>query len=458
MVTGEPQATRCKRLGLILFAALSCSVCASAAAQQNASLPAVINFLLDDDAVTTPGGPVFGAKRVSEADRPTRGWLMVFDDLVPVPLTGSLQDAIDNCAISGCVIEIDQLNLADTVFINRSNIKLLGKNGNRVTFSSTDSVFHVETGSTNIVFEKLNIDGRVSGNSIERDPSVYGIYLLGNTIRNVLIKDNHIHHLDGKEGAHGIAVLGEGDSEQNAISNVSIEGNLLNDLRTGFSESLVINGNVKNWEIINNQVVDVNNIAIDAIGGEGTSPTQTVNGRILPGLVDAARLGFIQNNRVTNMSTISNPAYNQQHSYAAGIYIDGGRDIIVSGNVITNTPWAFEVGAENCVQTSNISIDNNQALGSRFGDLIIGGCAAGGYLTDQAINCNPNTSSDDAEGHGYVGNTTITNNSFVSNPVSVNLIELSKRVINTIVAQAGVIAVNTDGVVTGDGNSIRTSE
>ena len=37
-------------------------------------------------------------------------------------------------------------------------------------------------------------------------------------------------------------------------------------MRTGSSESIVINGNVQRWEISDNRVVNVNNIAIDAIG------------------------------------------------------------------------------------------------------------------------------------------------------------------------------------------------
>lgn len=138
----------------------------------------------------------------------------------------------------------------------------------------------------------------------------------------------------------------------------------------------MVNGNVKNWDIISNTVSRVNNIAINAIGGEGTSPTQVVNGRTVPGQFDAARFGFIENNHVTTMSTLSNPSYGSRHSFAAGIYIDGARDIIINNNIVTDTPWAFEIGAENCVETSNILLHNNQATQSWFGDLLIGGNAS----------------------------------------------------------------------------------
>jgi hypothetical protein len=43
--------------------------------------------------------------------------------------------------------------------------------------------------------------------------------------------------------------------------------------------------------------------------------------------------------------------------------------INLSNNIIVDAPWAIEVGAENCVESSNITIENNQSTQSRFGDL-----------------------------------------------------------------------------------------
>lgn len=424
-------------------------------------VPTIVDLILSDSIVVDPPAVIFGATLVPESARPTRSWITVFDGVSPVAVSGSLQTAIDDC-VSVCVIEVDQIDLNDTVYINQTNIKLLGKVGNKITFSAsaTGSMFLIETGAENIIIEDLNIDGRVSNSGKERDPDVIGISVDGDSIANVQLIGNHIHHLDGKEGAHGIAVFGSGASEQTAISNIIVEGNQLNDLRTGFSESIVVNGNVKNWEIIGNSVTDVNNIAIDAIGGEGTSPTRNDNGRIVPGIYDAARFGFIQNNIVTNMSTLSNPAYGSTHSFAAGIYIDGGHNILISGNTITNTPWAFEVGAENCVSTNHITIENNTSSLSRFGDLLIGGYAATGYFADTGINCDPLTSNDNAEGHGYTRFNTVKNNNFTSTSVLENLIETTLRVLNTIIieSEGNVMAVNEDGVVTGDQNSIRITE
>lgn len=441
----------------VIFSFFIVTFFGAAAAQNSAPLitPVIIDLLLNDTSEST-----FGAQGIGESERPTRSWLSVFNNITPAQLSGTLQDSIDSCPNnSSCVIEIDQLTLSKTVYINKSNIKLIGKENNNITFTGAGSIFLVEENTSNIVFENLNIDGRINGVETERDPDIFGIYLFGENIENVLILDNHIQYLDGKEGAHGIAALGTGGSESTAIKNLIIDGNQLNDLRTGFSESIVVNGNVTNWEIVNNSLTRVNNIAIDAIGGEGTSPTQTIDGRTFPGSVDAARLGFIQNNTLTQMSTLTNPAYGSRHTFAAGIYIDGARDIVISDNVITDTPWAFEIGAENCVETSNITLEDNQSTDSYFGDLLIGGYAENGYLANTGINCDPNSSQDDDEGHGYVNRITVkANNSFESIGFLNSLIELSNRILNTVIEHNNITPINVDGVVSGDENSIRTSE
>lgn len=58
----------------------------------------------------------------------------------------------------------------------------------------------------------------------------------------------------------------------------------------------MVNGNVYRWLISNNYVHDVNNISIDAIGGEGT--LQSVSSATAPLTNEAARAGFIEYNTV----------------------------------------------------------------------------------------------------------------------------------------------------------------
>lgn len=112
-----------------------------------------------------------------------------------------------------------------------------------------------------------------------------------------MIKNNRIHNFRSRANAHAIAVFGTGDSASKVISNIVIQGNDIRNMQTGASASIAINGNVSRWAVDGNYLKNINNIGIDAIGGEGTAPNKTINGRVLPGHLDAARWGWIINTR-----------------------------------------------------------------------------------------------------------------------------------------------------------------
>ncbi len=267
----------------------------------------------------------WGAEPLSEIDRPQRNWLNAFNGASKVVVTTTIENALNQCPLNDyCELEVNQLVLDHTVYLNRPKTKITGLVGNKVTFSQAsnqlnNTYFKVESNNSNIIIEGLNIDGE----SVVRDEA-NAILVSGNNINNILINNNNIHHIYvGDSNAHGIAVYGTGVTEAAANSHIIIESNQVHHMKTGSSESIVVNGNVKHWEIVGNTVNDVNNIAIDAIGGEGTSPTILLDGRIVPGPFDIARYGFIENNSVFAMSTETNSAYNNQKSWAAGIYVDG---------------------------------------------------------------------------------------------------------------------------------------
>src|SRR5207302_909819 len=65
--------------------------------------------------------------------------------------------------------------------------------------------------------------------------------------------------------AFGIAVYG---SSTTPATDIVIDSNNVHDLKTGSSESVVLNGNVTNFQVTNNTVHDNNNIGIDFIGFE----------------------------------------------------------------------------------------------------------------------------------------------------------------------------------------------
>lgn len=171
------------------------------------------------------------------------------------------------------------------------------------------------------------------------------IELLGLTITEIRGSD-----------AMGITVYGT--SAVTPISDLFIDGNEIADCEPAESEALVVNGNVVRFAITNNVVHDVDNIGIDMIGGEGVCP-EPAN--------DAARQGICRGNVV----------YRARSSYgggfAAGIYVDGGRDIVVENNLVTECDIGLEVGAENRkararnVVVRNNVVTNNDKIGLAFG-------------------------------------------------------------------------------------------
>ncbi|MBX2840116.1 MAG: hypothetical protein KTR35_24885 [Gammaproteobacteria bacterium] len=370
---------------------------------------------------------------VQESDRPDRSWLAQFRDAQRIKVTGSLQDAINQCpGNQSCELLIDQLELESTVFLNRSKTRITGTSNNRIRWQPTANTsgfyIQIESNVSNIIIDNLNIDG----DAIMRKPDVFGIGAYGESIRNVLISNNRISNLSGEKNAHGIAIYGTGRTEQEAIRHIIIEKNTLSALKTGSSEAIAINGNVRNWEISKNKIADVTNIAIDAIGGEGTSPTTMgSNNRVLPGSLDAARLGFIEHNRISYVSTKDNPAYNNTETWAAAIYIDGGRSILIRNNQLSQAPWGIEVGAENCVGTAYIQVIDNNSSQMVYGDLLLGGYAKKDYRTHDDINCDPKRSVDAEEGHGYVSRVVTANNNLDSKPV-LNDRQESQFIANTV--------------------------
>ncbi len=183
----------------------------------------------------------------------------------------------------------------------------------------------------------------------------------------VKLLDNHIHDLGttypGSSGgdAHGIAVYGNATTP---ISGAVIRGNHLQKLSLGSSEALVLNGNVTGFLVENNRIHDCNNIAIDTIGHEGTCADAAQ---------DAARDGITRANTVYGITSYGNPAYGNNYS-AGGIYVDGGRDILVEQNTVSTCDIGIELASEHAGQsTSRVHIRNNLLHRNRIGGIFLGG-------------------------------------------------------------------------------------
>ncbi len=117
---------------------------------------------------------------------------------------------------------------------------------------------------------------------------------------------------------------------------------------------------------------DITNIGIDIIGHEGTCSNPAL---------DQARNGEIDWNIV----------YNCQSPYAssAGIYVDGGKDLIIENNTVYDNQWGIEVGCENPGKTtSGVIVRNNIIYGNTSAGIQLGGYDypdGSGAVTDSKI-------------------------------------------------------------------------
>lgn len=405
----------------------------------------------------------WGATALSERYRPQRSWVNGFSETPDIIATGLISDAIDSCdAIVGwrqyCVVDVSNAVSGFPLTISRSKTKIMGSVEMDPLTSNHDGAFiTIGDNTQRVMISGLDIQGHYVA-----DDEIYGIIIRGKNIQKIMINDNTIHDFNSDSNAHGIAVYGTGRNNRNGIKHIVIEGNEVYSMKTGSSESIVVNGNVRRWEIIGNDVYDVNNIAIDAIGGEGTSPTRTTRRgrRVLPGRLDSARFGFIEDNYVDSVSTLNNPAYGNEESWAAAIYVDGAHHIKIANNVVTNAPWSYEVGSENCLISRQITLTGNSATDSFYGDLLLGGYAETGYKADTDINCDPLNTSDENEGHGYVSHLTVKENSFDSIDSELDPVTLQFRISHTIIIEPNVQPENENGngSASGDDNAIRTFE
>ncbi|MDB6117645.1 MAG: Por secretion system C-terminal sorting protein [Verrucomicrobiaceae bacterium] len=173
---------------------------------------------------------------------------------------------------------------------------------------------------------------------------------------HIELRNNRIHEIRGKD-AMGITVYGTSPSRP--LERIIIDGNEIYDCDPARSEALTLNGNITDFEVTNNLVHDVNNIGIDLIGGEVS---------ICSDATKVARNGICKGNKVWRCRS------NYEGGYAAGIYVDGGKDIVVEGNIVSECDLGLEIGAENkAVVSSGITVKNNILFHNDKAGIVFGG-------------------------------------------------------------------------------------
>ncbi len=237
----------------------------------------------------------------------------------------------------------------------------------------------------------------ICNNSVGHTPT--GIFVEGSG-DGIEILNNKVYGIKTTQDAHGIAAYGTNSSKP--LTNLLIQGNEVYDCILGSSESVVVNGNIQYFKILKNIVHDNDNIGICCIGFEETALSN-----------DQARDGLVSENTVYNITSKNNPAYRGE-TCADGIYVDGGKDILIEKNIVYNCDIGIEVASEHYNKiSSGMLVKNNLVYGCGLFGLSIGGAYSE---------------------NGYADNCTISNNTFYNNSVGINIQKtLSNNIINNIV-------------------------
>jgi hypothetical protein len=265
--------------------------------------------------------------------------------------------------------------IKEGTYKERLNVKHSGTKSKPITFKAYNKGKVVLTGEDlkNVEGDTslVNIDNKnhitISGLTIQglttnlKDETVIGVYVTGSsshiTLENNIVRRIETHAEDGN--AHGIAVYGTGP-----MKDIDIVNNTVEDLKLGWSESLVLNGNIDGFNVSNNIVRRNDNIGIDLIGHEGISNDPKA---------DYVRNGTVNNNEVYEISSYGNPAYGEDYS-AGGIYVDGGESITIDRNTIYNCDIGIEATSEHAKQyADNIQIKENIVYNNNYTGISIGG-------------------------------------------------------------------------------------
>lgn len=270
----------------------------------------------------------------------------------------------------------------------------------------------------------------ISVEGMEVEGGTHGIYYqstreAGHPLTDISIRDCIVH---GVRGIHGICVYARNDLQP--VQDITIEGCEVFDCECGSSESVVLNGNIDGFVIKDNTLHDNNNIGIDMIGFEGTAMHPEEESGRNAYEADMVRNGICAGNVIYNISAEGNPAYFVEGEYdlcAGGIYVDGGQNIEIYNNYVSNCDIGLEVATEH-------SPDENELFrvsGIHVHDNVIADCTGyagicfGGYDNDL----------------GFTEGCVFEHNTLVDNSVQIGVQRSKNNRINSNLIIGGEIAV-----------------
>ena len=293
---------------------------------------------------------------------------------VPSDKYKTVQSAID-AAKEGTTIVIKG-NFEEKLTIKKSGITLKGEGNAKISGNESMEYGDLLTiEGSNIVIEDLEFTGlylrapndKESAGGIRVKPGSSNVYILNCKIHDLGCIYNYTDASKRKKfNGHGISVKG---SESKKTSNITISGCEVYNLTTGRSECVVLNNNTEYFTLSNNYIHDNDNIGIDCAGGYGGGYS-----------TDYTRNGEICGNVVKKISSLlfKNPGYiddkGKPHAGSDGIYVDGGRDIYIHDNYVTECDIGLEIAAENkdwvvsgVIAERNLLVYNDQYVGLAIG-------------------------------------------------------------------------------------------
>ncbi|MDY0394476.1 right-handed parallel beta-helix repeat-containing protein [Virgibacillus halophilus] len=230
--------------------------------------------------------------------------------------------------------------------------------GKRLKTTKSDPSLIVIDNKNHVTIDGLTMQDLTAASA---DETAMGVTVTGSS-SHITLKNNHVKRIETlAEGgnAHGIAVYATGP-----MKDINILNNTVEDLKLGSSEALVLNGNINGFRIENNLVRRNDNIGIDLIGFEGTFKDEKA---------DFVRHGVVKGNIVHDISSYGNPAYGKDYS-AGGIYVDGGKNIIIANNTIYKCDIGIEATSEHEKKyADDIHIINNTIYDNTYTGISIGG-------------------------------------------------------------------------------------
>ncbi len=320
----------------------------------------------------------------------------------------------------------DTLNIMSGTYTGQIDVTVTGNTGNEITIRNHNNDNVVISGVPLPDYQYLLKVENVNYINIEdlkfqdyQKLDAIGILVINSS--NISILNNEFTNIDYSPTALGQTpnasqnsqpIIVFGRDPLNAVTNLKINGNTIHDCETGWSECLSINGNVDGFEVMNNHLYNNTNIPIVAIGHEGECSAPSL---------DQARNGLIKNNLIHD-----NPS---AYAAAGGIYVDGGKSIIIENNTSYNNDYGIEVGCENNgnapndPSASDIIVRNNLIYNNKVAGIALGGYnyPTSGKVETTIITNNTLFNNDTDNSYSgemlisYVENSSVENNIFYTN-------------------------------------------